>query len=142
MSGFAFAGRCADSVSGTRGRGFTLLELLVVLALMALAAGIAAPRAVGWLDAARERGWRDDFRSYLEALPVRTFLKGEALTLEAKDLLQAVPGAPDEIQIYLPQPLGYDPLGVASGGTLVLSRGKVKETWRIEAITGKVREGG
>jgi len=142
LSALAFAGRHEEGAARPRHGGFTLLELLVVLALMALAAGIAAPRAVGWLDAARERGWRDDFRSYLEALPVRTFLKGEALTLEAKDLLQAVPGAPDETEIYLPKPLGYDALGVASGGTLVLSRGKLKETWRIEAITGKVREGG
>lgn len=108
---------------------------------MALAAGIAAPRAVGWLDAARERGWRDDVRSYLEALPVRTFLKGEALTLDAKDLLQAVPGAPENTQIQLPQPLAYDPLGVASGGSVILSRGKDKETWRIEPITGKVKDG-
>ena len=62
--------------------------------------------------------------------------------LTSEDLLHAVPGAPDQTEIHLPKPLGYDPLGVASGGTLVLSRGKLKETWRIEPITGKVRDGG
>lgn len=129
--------------AASRVHGFTLLELLVVLALIALATGITAPRAVGWLDAARERGWRDDLRAYVEALPVKTFLAGEARSLEARDLLEAVPGAPGSIEIHLlPQRLDYDALGVASGGALELRRGDAKEIWRIEPVTGKVKEGG
>ena len=124
-----------------RSSGFTLLELLVVLALMALATGIAAPRAVAWLDAAQERGWRDDLRAYLEALPVRSFLAGEPRTLQARDLLNAVPGAPTSVEIHLPQPLNYNAQGVASGGIIEIRRGEIKETWRVETITGHVKDG-
>lgn len=121
--------------------GFTLLELLVVLALMALATGIAAPRAVAWLDAARERGWRDDLRAYLEALPVRSFLAGEGRKLEAGDVLKAVPGAPAGVEIHLPEALNYNAQGVASGGTVEFRRSQYKEVWRIEPLTGHVKEG-
>lgn len=121
--------------------GFTLLEMLAVIALIALAAGIVAPRAVGWLDAARERGWRDDFRAYLEALPVRCFLSGEPRQLEAQDLLNAVPDAPARLEIRLPQTITYSAQGVASGGIVELRRGEHRETWQIEPITGQVREG-
>jgi general secretion pathway protein H len=126
----------------TQRHGFTLLEMLVVLVMLALATGIVAPRAAGWLDAARERGWRDDLRAYLEVLPVRTFIAGEPLVLEAKDLLAAVPGAPAQTEIRLPTPIRYDALGVATGGTVELRRGNAREVWRIEPVTGRVHDGG
>lgn len=121
--------------------GFTLLEMLVVLALLALASGMVVPRAVGWLDAARERGWRDDFKAYLEALPVRCFLAGEPLRFEAQDLLSVVPDPPTRLELRLPRPISYDAQGVASGGAIELRRGDLKEIWHIEPVTGRVREG-
>ncbi len=121
-------------------RAFTLLEMLVVLSLMALAVGIAAPRAVGWLDAARERGWRDDFRAYIEALPVRCFLAGESRQFDAQTLLNSVPDAPSRLELRLPHPVSYSALGVASGGEIELRWGDRRETWQIESLTGRVRE--
>lgn len=120
--------------------GFTLLEMLVVLSLLALAVGITAPRAVSWLDAARERGWRDDLRAYLESIPVRAFLSGEGRSYVSGDLLKSVPGAPD-VEVRLPEPLVYDERGVASGGTVEFYRGATKEVWRVEPITGRVFDG-
>lgn len=140
-----FAEDQADSpVDRQKGRvsaGFTLLEMLVVLALLALAVGLAAPRAGGWLDAARERGWRDDFKAYLEALPVRCFLAGEPRQYDAQSLLDGFQGASSRLEIRLPQAISYNAQGVSSGGTVELLRGDDREIWRIEPITGRVREG-
>ncbi|MFG6468690.1 type II secretion system protein [Roseateles sp. BYS87W] len=123
-------------------RGFTLLEMLVVLALMALAFGIALPRASNWLDAVQERGWRADLRAHLEALPVRAFLSGDELRLDAAQLLAAVPGAPDGVELRLPQPLVYAAGGAAGGGRVEVWRRGARDVWVIEPVTGKVHEGG
>lgn len=130
-----------DGASLHRRRGFTLLEMLVVLALMALATGIVLPRMSGWLDSVQERGWRADLRAYIEAMPVRAFLSGEAKRLDAPAILAAVPGGPPGVELYLPEPLTYDPTGVASGGRVQFTRGGVREVWVVQPISGRIVEG-
>lgn len=126
---------------GRKARGFTLLEMLVVLALVALATGIVLPRMAGWMDSVQERGWRVDLRAYLTGLPVRAFLAGDAMTIDAARLAEAVPGAPQGVNVRLREPLAYSAAGVASGGQLELLRGGVREVWVIEPISGRVSGG-
>lgn len=120
-----------------RAAGFTLLELLVVLLLLGLAAGMVAPNASRWLDAAQERGWRADLKAHLEALPVRAFLAGETLTIDAEKLRKAVP-QPVGIRLSLDTPLRYGASGMAVGGTIELQQGSYREVWRIRPISGEV----
>lgn len=129
------------TMPGRKAPGFTLLEMLVVLALVALATGIVVPRMAGWMDSIQERGWRADLRAYLAALPVRAFLAGDALNIDAVHLAAAVPGAPAGTNIRLKQPLTYSATGVASGGQLELERAGGREVWSIEAVSGRVDDG-
>lgn len=108
------------------------------MALLALAVGILAPRASGWLDAAQWRGWRDDLRARLEALPVRSFLRGQPMTLEARDVRAAQPGAPAGLEIRLAEPLHYSATGAAGGGRIEFIFPGHREVWQVEAITGRV----
>ncbi|MGM9516476.1 prepilin-type N-terminal cleavage/methylation domain-containing protein [Roseateles sp. DB2] len=121
------------------GRGFTLLEVLVVLALLGLAAGVAAPRVLQALASAQERGWRNDMKARIEALPARAFLSGEALSLSAPQLLREQPPPREGIELSLKEPLRYTPLGLAAGGELMLSfDARPPERWRVEPMTGRV----
>lgn len=132
--------RSAPTRMGRTG-GFTLLEMLVVLALMALATGIVVPRAAGWMDAVQMRGWQADLRAYLEGMPVRAFLSGEDVRLDAAAVLAAVPGVPEGLELQLTAPLSYGAAGVANGGRLILKRGAVSEVWIVEPVSGRVTEG-
>ena len=117
--------------------GFTLLELLVVLILLGLAVGMVAPNASRWLDAAQARGWRADLKAHLETLPVRAFLAGEALVIDAEQLRKAVPG-PADVQLRIKVPLRYGASGMAVGGALEVRQGGHWEVWRIRPISGVV----
>lgn len=108
------------------------------MALLALAVGVLAPRAAGWLDAAQWRGWRDDLRARLEALPVRAFLAGESMSLEARDVLAVQPGAPGGLEVRLAEPLQYSATGAASGGRIEFVFSSHREVWRVEPVTGRV----
>jgi type II secretory pathway pseudopilin PulG len=112
--------------------------MLVVLALMALATGIVLPRMAGWFDSVQERSWRADLRAYLESLPVRAFLAGEPRTVDAAALVRAVPGAPHDLELVMPQALEYGAAGAASGGNIEFRRAGNRERWTIEPVSGRV----
>ncbi|MEH0165281.1 prepilin-type N-terminal cleavage/methylation domain-containing protein [Roseateles microcysteis] len=119
--------------------GFTLLELLVVLAILGLISGLLAPRVVGWLEAAQVRGWRNDLRAQVELLPVRAFQAGDPLIADAEFLQRDLPPRPAALQLRLPQPLRYGATGLADGGVLELVQGASLERWHVEPISGRVR---
>ncbi len=119
-------------------RGFTLLELLVVLTLIGLTIGLVAPSMVRWLGAAQERGWRADLRARIEALPVKAFIGGEPLALDGPALLRDLPGLPADVTVELDAPLRYSELGVALGGVLEIQQGRQRDQWRVAPVTGEV----
>jgi general secretion pathway protein G len=51
-----------------RDKGFTLLELLFVLTIIALLAGIAVPMFGGSIDRARESALKEDLRTFRKAI--------------------------------------------------------------------------
>ncbi len=121
-----------------RVHGFTLLELLVVMTLVALVAGVVAPAASRGLDAATQRGARQDALALLQSLPVRAQAAGQPQAWDAQALSAALP-LPEAWEWQLERPLRYGPNGVAEGGQVALSLGDGERLrWRVQAFSGEV----
>lgn len=119
--------------------GFTLLELLVVLALVGLLAGVAAPRAMNWVEGARSRSQAAEVAAALEALPARAFFDGQATVIAADtksaELLRVPPGW----RLDLTAPLRYEANGMTAGGRVRLwEGGALRADWRVRAPAGEV----
>lgn len=122
-------------------RGFTLLEILVVLVVVALTVGLVAPSGTRWLAAARERAWQQDLRAQLTDQPLKAFREGRPLQLDAQALRALVPDLPSDVVIELSAPLRYGPSGAASPAEIRLRRpGAPVLSWRVQAITGDVQD--
>jgi general secretion pathway protein H len=120
-------------------RGFTLLELVVVMALVALAIGLVAPAAQRGMEAARERGIASDVSAALAGMPVRAFQRGAPQSIDEPVLRELVPSLPRDWRVDMPKALRYAATGVASGGLLSLQPPAGKAlVWRIHALNGEV----
>lgn len=132
--------RILASCPARRPAGFTLLELLVVMVLLALVSGLVLPRLSAQLSGAQERAWRGELREELARLPLATYREGVARQVDSDQLRQLMPSLPHDVAIETPQPLRYDVSGMASGGSVIVrTPGGAAEIWRVMPITGEVR---
>ena len=121
--------------------GFTLLELLVVLALAGLLIGVTAPRLLGWIDAAQSRAVTSEARTILQSLPTRAFLSGTVLVIEQTTGTDALLQLPTGWRAELPTAVRYEANGMTPGGRLRLWQGDtLRADWSIGAPTGVVTE--
>lgn len=115
---------------GQREAGFTLLELMVVLLILALGAAVATPAVMRLVDSLSEREDRDALATYLGKLPVAAMNTGEAFTLlrtsgyvAARSGLGNLPGGVPAgngsyPKIWVPRDIEYRPNGACSGGVV------------------------
>lgn len=127
-------------IVASRNKGFTLLELLVVMVLLGSIMGLVAPQAGRWLSSVQQRGWRLDLKARIEGLPIQAFLGGSDLAVDAEQLSQRLPGFSGAV-LRTPAPLRYGASGMAQGGRVELLIGETLEIWVVEPVTGKVTEG-
>lgn len=118
-------------------RGFTLLELLLVVALLALLAGIVAPRVLGWAEAARARAALDALRVQLQAQPALAFHAQRPLTLTRAPADWSLPSG---WRLELAAPLHWQANGMAAAGRLRVWAGADRlADWVLQAPGGEVR---
>lgn len=121
--------------------GFTLLEMLVVMALVAMAVGLVAPATLRGLDAARERGLSSDLEALLASLPLRAFREGSPLSIDVRQLRANLVDLPAEWRLNIKgESLQYGPTGMAAGGEISMQApGRDSLRWKVSLITGEVK---
>lgn len=128
---------CRRAEASAAALGFTLLELLLVLTLVALLTGLVAPRMGQWVQGARVRAGVDGARAELEALPRRAFAGARRVEVDAAGPLPL----PDGWRLELAAPLVYEANGMTAGSRLRLSAGNtLLADWLVEAPAGAVRD--
>lgn len=114
-------GRPASSAA--RASGFTLLEMIVVLAILGLATAMVAPAAIRNIDAWRRQAEQDSLLDQIRALPGNARASGRAVEVSEATLASGKP-----------------PLQVAADWTL-----SVPATWHVHpngvCDAGEVRIG-
>lgn len=105
-----------------RHSGYTLLEMIVVLAVIGLAAALVAPAGFRTIATWRLHTERDAILGQLAALPARALDSGEGLTMPAGELPTGTAGIelPEGWRLTLASPLEIRPNGACggAGGTL------------------------
>lgn len=141
---------------GIRQSGFTLVEMLMVMSLLALAAAISLPFARTSLEERRFEGKVKELADYLRDAQATASAKGEdvAVIYDVKSRQFTSTGnakpipMPDDISLSLlsvsdhvkPEGAGYVffAVGGNSGGHLSLERGKVSRSITLNWLTGTV----
>lgn len=102
------------------GRGFTLLELLIVLALLAMVTALVAPRMERTYQAIAGSGERDEVHRQLERLPRIARSLGRPITVAEGDVnaLAARLALPEGWVVTPLEPLRVETNGLCRGSVL------------------------
>lgn len=109
-------------------KGFTLLELMVVLVLMGLVAGVVLPRMSKLYDRTQAAFELEDLRLSLARIPLQTFssnIRYELISLPSNVNQSLFISIPDGWVVQADAPIIYQPNGICLGGNLVASYGEV-----------------
>lgn len=114
--------------------GFTLLELIVVLAILGLATAMVAPSAIRGIDSWRRQAAMDELLDAIRGLPGEARARGESIAVSDEALGSATP--PLQIAgdwaLSAPEPWKVHSNGVCEGGQ-VLVRNEIGE--RVVTVT-------
>lgn len=119
-----------------RARGFTLLELLVVLAILGMVAAIAIPGAIRTIGAWQQRALLDDVVIKVRSLPVLVRASGQPLVLGEMDGTDAdqwdVLELPEGWAVIAEQPLRVEANGACSDARLLFDVSGSRRTLAVD----------
>ena len=101
-------------------RGFTLLEMLVVLALIGVMAGLALPNFSRFLESFTNSSRWSGIEREIADLPYQVFSSGVALRLDPNSAPQRLPTIPSDWRVEVAAPILYRESGWCEGGRLAI----------------------
>ena len=115
-------------------RGFSLLEMLVVLAVVSIMVALVAPRLAGTVRAIASSGERAETVRQLELLPLLARSQGQPIVAAADAALVAEGLAfPDGWRATALDPLRIAANGICQPGRLRVEGGGTAEEWTLAA---------
>lgn len=123
------------SARDLRSGGFTLLELLIVLAIIGIMVAVVVPGLARTYDAIAASGERADVARALGGLPLLARTRDEALLLSPRDpdSLRLLPTLPEGWTVSLLEPLRIERSGVCHPARVRVSGRGRSEVWRLTA---------
>jgi prepilin-type N-terminal cleavage/methylation domain-containing protein len=119
-------------------QGFTLVEMLVVLAIMALISGLAFPAVQHSLRMAADRMARTQVETALVAARAQAMRQGVPVAYAPPQVNARDWRALPQPQFLAPRlPIIFFPDGSASAGTVEMVIGARKISWRINPVNGR-----
>lgn len=101
-------------------RGFTLLEMLVVLALIAVMAGLALPNFSRLLDSFSQKNQWATLEREIGDIPYQAFISGTSFQLNNASARQRLMGLPTDWRTEIPSPITYRFSGWCEGGRIAV----------------------
>jgi prepilin-type N-terminal cleavage/methylation domain-containing protein len=117
-------------------RGFTLLEMLVVLALIGVMAGIALPNFSRFLDSFSVRNQWAGVERELADIPYQVFVSGSSFQLDSSSAGKRLTSLPEGWGVEVATPILYRFSGWCEGGRLaVISASGERRNYQLAAPT-------
>jgi len=128
------SGSCHRRADPAANRGFSLLELLVVLAIVSIMVALVAPRLAGTVRAITTSGDRIEIARQIGRLPLLARASGHPITIEADQPVQ-VEGIvfPEGWTVSAVTALRVAANGFCRSAQIRVDDGSLGETWSISA---------
>lgn len=136
--------------AGAAARGFSLVEMLVVLALLGFAAGLALPRNAGLGAAGDLAGAASQLRDGLRTARALALAEGRDVAVAVDpggralwiDGRRQTLGGNGRVAASGATPIVFHAIGGSSGGRVLLRAAERRREILVEPVTGRIRDAG